>query len=106
MILKGSVTFYARTADELCGDFLPTAYQEIGAVRSAQERVAYYGAELGSLKSGRSFGEMVLMGGQKERNAKVTADELTELIIVNRELFKQSFQTHDLVTPAKSAPKL
>ena len=91
MILKGSVTFYARKPDELCGDFLPTAHQEMGAVRSAQERVAYFGAELGSLKNGRSFGEMVLMGAQKERNATVIADELTELIIVNRELFRQSF---------------
>ena len=103
MILKGSVTFYARKPDELCGDFLPTAHQEMGAVRSAQERVAYFGAELGSLKNGRSFGEMVLMGAQKERNATVIADELTELIIVNRELFKQSFQTYDLEWKEKSS---
>ncbi|XP_068717841.1 uncharacterized protein [Montipora capricornis] len=101
VILKGSVTLYARKSDEHHGEFLP--HHEMGAVRSAQERLAYFGVEMGSLKSGRSFGEMVLMSGQKERNATVIADEVTELIIVNRGLYEQSFQAYGLEWKEKSS---
>ena len=90
MILKGSVSVYARKEDEHQGDYHP--HHDMGAVRSTQERLAYFGTELGSLKSGRSFGEMVLMSDKKERNATVIADELTELIIINEGLYKNSFQ--------------
>lgn len=95
------MSVYARKDDEHHGDFLP--HHDIGAVRSTQERLAYFGTELGSLKSGRSFGEMVLMSDNRERNASVIADELTELIVINEELYKKSFQVHNREWKEKSS---
>ena len=95
------MSVYARKDDEHHGDFLP--HHDMGAVRSTQERLAYFGTELGSLKSGRSFGEMVLMSDNKERNVSVIADELTELIVINEELYKKSFQVYNLEWKEKSS---
>lgn len=100
VILKGSVSVYARKDDEH-HDY--HHHHDMGAVRSTQERLAYFGTELGSLKSGRSFGEMVLMSDKKERNATVIADELTDLIIINDELYKKSFQVYNLEWKEKSS---
>lgn len=75
----------------------------MGAVRSTQERLAYFGTELGSLKTGRSFGEMVLMSDKKERNATIIADELTELIIINEDLYKKSLHVYHLEWKEKSS---
>lgn len=83
------------------GEYLPQ--HDMGAVRSTQERLAYFGTELGSLKGGRSFGEMVLTSERKDRNATVIADELTDLIIINEELYKKSFQVHNLEWKEKSS---
>lgn len=101
VILKGTVSVYARKEDEHQHDYHPQ--HDMGAVRSTQERLAYFGTELGSLKSGRSFGEMVLMSDKKERNATVIADELTELIIINEELYKKSFHVYNLEWKEKSS---
>lgn len=100
MILKGSVSVYARKEDEHLDDYHP--HHDMVTVRSVEERLAYFGTELGSLKSGRSFGEMVLMSEKKERNATVIADELTELIIINEPLYKKSFQVYNLEWKEKS----
>ena len=101
MILKGSVSVYARKEDDQEGEYHPQ--HDMGAVRSTQERLAYFGTELGSLKSGRSFGEMVVMSEKKERNATVIADELTDLIIINEELYKKSFHVYNLEWKEKSS---
>lgn len=83
------------------GEYHPQ--HDMGAVRSTQERLAYFGTELGSLKSGRSFGEMVLTSERKDRNATAIADELTDLIIINEELYKKSFQVYNLEWKQKSS---
>lgn len=101
MILKGCVSVYARKEDDHEGEYHPQ--HDMGAVRSTQERLAYFGTELGSLKSGRSFGEMVVMSEKKERNATVIADELTDLIIINEELYKKSFHVYNLEWKEKSS---
>lgn len=101
MILKGSVSVYARKEDDHVGEYHPQ--HDMGAVRSTQERLAYFGTELGSLKSGRSFGEMVLTSERKDRNATVIADELTDLIIINEELYNKSFQVYNLEWKEKSS---
>lgn len=90
------MSVYARKEDEHHRRY------DTGVVRSTQERLAQFGTELGGLKSGRSFGEMVLMSDKKERNATVVADELTELIIINEELYKKSFHVHSLEWKKKS----
>ena len=100
VILKGSVSVYAKKEDEHHSEYHP--HHDMGAVRSTQERLAYFGTELGALKSGRSFGEMVLMSDKKDRNATVIADELTELIIINEELYKKSFNVYKLEWKKKS----
>ena len=89
VILKGAVSIYARKEDDHHTDY--HHHHDMGAVRGAQERVAYFGNELGNLKSGKSFGEMVLMSDKKDRNATVIADEMTELIVIDEELFKRAF---------------
>lgn len=94
------MSVYARKEDEHHSEYHP--HHDMGAVRSTQERLAYFGTELGSLKSGRSFGEMVLMSDKKERNATVIADELTELIIINEELYRKSFYVYNLEWKKKS----
>ena len=101
VILKGSVSVYARKEDEHQSDYHP--HHDMGAVRSTQERLAYFGTELGSLKSGRSFGEMVLMSDKKERNATVIADELTDLIIIGEELYMNSFHVYNHEWKKKSS---
>ena len=88
------MSVYARKEDEHHSEYYH--HHDMGAVRSTQERLAYFGTELGGLKSGRSFGEMVVMSDKKERNATVIADELTELISINEELFKKSFNVYNL----------
>lgn len=100
VILKGSVSVYARKEDEHHSEYYP--HHDMNVVRSTQERLAYFGTDLGGLKIGRSFGEMVLMSDKKERNATVIADELTELIIIHEELFKKSFNVYNLEWKKKS----
>lgn len=90
---------YARKEDEHHGEF----HTHHDRRCSMQERRALFGIDLGSLKSGSSFGEMVLMSDKKERNATVIADELTELIIINEELYKKSFQVYNLEWKEKSS---
>ena len=94
------MSVYARKEDDYQTEY--HHHHDTGAVRSTQERLAYFGTELGNLKSGRSFGEMVLMSDKKERNATVIADELTELIIINEELYKKSFHVYNLEWKEKS----
>ena len=101
VILKGAVSIYARKEDDHHTDY--HHHHDMGAVRGAQERVAYFGNELGNLKSGKSFGEMVLMSDKKERNATVIADEMTELIVINEELFKRAFYAYNIEWKEKSA---
>ena len=100
MILKGSASVYAKKEDEHHIDH--HLHHDMGAIRSTQERLAYFGTELGCLKSGRSFGEMVLMSDKKERNATVIADELTELIIISEKLFMKSFHVYNFEWKKKS----
>ena len=95
------MSVYARKEDEHHSEYYH--HHDMGAVRSTQERLAYFGTELGGLKSGRSFGEMVVMSDKKERNATVIADELTELISINEELFKKSFNVYNLEWKKKSS---
>ena len=95
------MSVYCRKEEDHVSEYHP--HHDMGAVRSTQERLAYFGTELGNLKSGRSFGEMVLMSDKKERNATVIADELAELIIINEELYKKSFHIHNLEWQKKSS---
>lgn len=48
--------------------------------------------------AGRSFGELALINADCIRNATIIADEKTDLVIVNRDLYKRSlheFQSKD-----------
>lgn len=56
----------------------------------------YFGNELGNLKSGKSFGEMVLMSDKKEWNVIVIVDEMMELIVIDEELFKRVFYVYNI----------
>ena len=86
------MSIYAKKEDEHQSDYLP--HHDTGAVRSLKERLVYFGTELGTLRSGSSFGEMVLTSHKKERNATVIADEPTGLIVIDEDLYKQSFYVY------------
>ena len=92
---------YARKDDEPSDSH--AQHQASVPVRSQKERLALFGTELGNLRAGRTFGEMVLTSERKERNATLIADEPTELITVDEELYKRSFKMHDVEWQEKSA---
>ncbi|EDO49032.1 predicted protein, partial [Nematostella vectensis] len=85
IILKGSVSVYAKQD----GDGEAATHHE-QSVRSHKERLLLFGAELSSLRAGRSFGEMVMVDERKERNTTVIADEATMLISIDEKLYERS----------------
>ena len=80
---------YAKREDENADSFQPHDYAV--PVRGQKERTVAFGAELGSLGEGKSFGEMSLSGEKRPRNATLIADEATELISVSKELYERLF---------------
>ena len=44
------------------------------------------------LAAGKSFGELALINADCVRNASIIADEVTDLLIVNRELYSRSLK--------------
>ena len=42
--------------------------------------------------AGKSFGELALINADCVRNASIIADEVTDLLIVNRELYSRSLK--------------
>lgn len=42
--------------------------------------------------AGRSFGELALINADCVRNASIIADEITDLIVVNRDLYNRSLK--------------
>ncbi|XP_060602621.1 uncharacterized protein LOC132755719 isoform X2 [Ruditapes philippinarum] len=51
-----------------------------------------FGHFVGKIPAGRSFGELALINADCVRNASIIADEATDLIIVNRELYNRSLK--------------
>ncbi|XP_021347854.1 uncharacterized protein LOC110446855 isoform X2 [Mizuhopecten yessoensis] len=49
-----------------------------------------YGNYVGRIESGKSFGELALINADCVRNATIIADETTDLVVVNRELYDRS----------------
>ena len=47
-----------------------------------------------SSAAGRSFGELALINTDCVRNASIIADELTDLIVVNRDLYNRSLKVN------------
>ncbi|XP_069128853.1 uncharacterized protein [Argopecten irradians] len=49
-----------------------------------------YGNYVGKIEPGKSFGELALINADCVRNATIIADETTDLVVVNRELYDRS----------------
>lgn len=88
VVLKGSVSLYAKKEGE--GEI-----SQESLVRSHQERIVLFGTELSTLKAGRHFGESVMTGGKKERNATVISDEATLLVSIDGPLYQRSLASHN-----------
>lgn len=57
-----------------------------------------YGIYVGKIDAGKSFGELALINADCVRNATIIADEPTDLLSVDRDLYNRSlraFQTHE-----------
>ncbi|XP_059170872.1 uncharacterized protein LOC131952283 isoform X2 [Physella acuta] len=57
-----------------------------------------YGIYVGKIDAGKSFGELALINADCVRNATIIADESTDLLSVDRDLYNRSlraFQTHE-----------
>ncbi|XP_063399051.1 uncharacterized protein LOC134683669 [Mytilus trossulus] len=48
-----------------------------------------FGKYVGKIESGKSFGELALLNTDCVRNASIIAEEATDLIVINRELFNR-----------------
>ena len=64
--------------------------------RSNKDRVAVVGPLFGSLRSGSSFGEMLMSHDHLTYNSTIIADELTYVLLVDESLYARSFGVHKL----------
>ncbi|XP_041367196.1 uncharacterized protein LOC121381874 isoform X2 [Gigantopelta aegis] len=53
-----------------------------------------YGNYIGRIAAGKSFGELALIRTDSVRNATIIANELTHLLVVNRDLYNRSLLTY------------
>ena len=70
-------------------------------VKNIKERITRFGTELIQFKNGRTFGELVFLGDRKERSATVIADEATELISVDEQLYRRCLHAYDTLWKEK-----
>lgn len=64
--------------------------------RSNKDRVAVVGPALGGLRSGSSFGEMLMSHDHLTYNSTIIADELTYVLLIDEALYARSFGIHKL----------
>ncbi|XP_062573913.1 uncharacterized protein LOC134235786 isoform X1 [Saccostrea cucullata] len=103
IILSGTVSIYINTnfgADDDAGNTSPEVevVRTKSGVRNKPLDRSIYGNYVGKIDAGRSFGELALINADCIRNATIIADEKTDLVIVNRDLYKRSlheFQAKD-----------
>lgn len=62
--------------------------------RGHKDRTAIVGPELGGLSPGSSFGEMLMSHKQQAYNSTIIADELTYVLLIDKELYARSFGAH------------
>ncbi|XP_052798418.1 uncharacterized protein LOC128230299 isoform X2 [Mya arenaria] len=99
IILNGSVAILIQT--NMPEDGIPYSQAEHDAaeddILSAGKRKrdldrSIFGNYVGSIPAGRSFGELALINTDCVRNASIIADETTDLIVVNRDLYNRSLK--------------
>lgn len=104
IILSGTVSIYINTnfgPDDETGDTASPEAEEEGSHTGRRNKPldrSLYGNYVGKIDAGRSFGELALINADCIRNATIIADEKTDLVIVNRDLYKRSlheFQSKD-----------
>ncbi|XP_048730668.1 uncharacterized protein LOC125647883 isoform X2 [Ostrea edulis] len=105
IILSGTVSIYINTnfgADDDTGNNYSGSETEVERTKSGRRQKpldrSIYGNYVGKIDAGRSFGELALINADCIRNATIIADEKTDLVIVNRDLYKRSlheFQAKD-----------
>ncbi|KAL4225729.1 hypothetical protein ACF0H5_016418 [Mactra antiquata] len=93
IILSGTVAIYIQNNIPEDGiQYDPTLYQEDKTGKRKQLDRSIFGFTVGKIPAGRSFGELALINADCVRNASIIADEVTDLIIVNRELYDRSLK--------------
>lgn len=100
IILSGSVAIYIQTsiADDSVNhgqksenrDTKEDQWESSGQKVELDRNI--FGNLIGSIPAGRSFGELALINADCVRNASIIADETTDLIIVNRDLYNRSLK--------------
>ena len=92
IIIKGSTSIHARK------DLPRGPQQDSGPIpRSNKERSALVGPDLGRLSAGSSFGEMVMTSDHQSRyNSTIIAEELSQVLLIDKELFLRSFGVNNL----------
>ncbi|XP_053384694.1 uncharacterized protein LOC123536331 [Mercenaria mercenaria] len=64
----------------------------VGSKQKKELDRSIFGNFVGKIPAGRSFGELALINADCVRNASIIADEVTDLIVVNRELYNRSLK--------------
>ena len=92
IILKGSALVYARKEQSSAPqqDSFPIP-------RGNKDRTALVGPDLGMLAEGGSFGEMIMTSSNHQSyNATIVAEELTFVLLIDKDLYSRSFGAHRL----------
>lgn len=93
IILSGSVAIYIHTHLDEGGISYVDHTDEFGLSGKPKELDRTpFGNYVGTIPAGKSFGELALINADCVRNASIIADETTDLLIVNRELYSRSLK--------------
>ena len=92
IIIKGSASIHTRK------DLPRGPQQDSGPIpRNNKERSALVGPNLGTLSAGSSFGEMVMTSDHQSRyNSTIIAEELSQILLIDKELYLRSFGVNNL----------
>ncbi|KAH3887827.1 hypothetical protein DPMN_011849 [Dreissena polymorpha] len=102
-ILNGSVAIHIQTnmpeegipydlgAQDADADSTESVIDTSGQNGKELDR-SIFGNFVGTIPAGRSFGELALINADCVRNASIIADETTDLIVVNRDLYNRSLK--------------
>ena len=71
--------------------------------RGNKDRVVIVGPALGGLRSGSSFGEMIMLHDHVTYNSTIIADELTLVLLIDKALYARSFGAHILESENKTS---
>ena len=90
IILKGAASVHARK--EQSG--LPQQ-DSVPIPHGIKDRTALVGPQLGTLATGSSFGEMIMASHDHcTYNSTIVAEELTHVLLIDKELYARSFGAH------------